>query len=116
LSVAAAGQRDVLVTIEGLTEGAAASGLPTETFAELGSPVWMHKRQASGNERFGADQWSASATTVWEMPYRCDMDPDLVDVAKQRRLTYKGRVYNIVGAALLRRGGPIQITTLAKVG
>jgi SPP1 family predicted phage head-tail adaptor len=110
-----AGQRDATVTIQCLTEGAATSGFPTETFTDR-ECVAMHKRHISGDERFTADQVTARAITVWTMPYRDYMDPDLVDVAKKRRLVYRSRIYDIVEGILLCRGGNIQLRTLAKVG
>lgn len=112
---ATSGQRDTRVTIQTLTEATATSGLPREEFDDL-AEVWAHKRQRSGDERFSSQQTSARSTTEWTVPYRCDMDPDLVDVAKERRIVYRGRVYDIVAAELLSRGGDILLTTIAKVG
>ena len=56
------------------------------------------------------------AHVVFAFPYRADMDPDLIDVPKVRRLLYKGRVYDIVAATLLSRQEGVEVETLAKPG
>jgi len=76
----------------------------------------MHVRGATGDERFRAEQFSAQAMTHWEMEYRDDMDPELVDVPKQRRLNYLGRIYNITAARQIGRQEAIELDTQAKVG
>ena len=70
----------------------------------------------SAREVWKTDQLSAAADTKWTMPYRADLDPDLVDVAKTRRLVYKERVYGITGAKLIERKAGVVMETLAKVG
>ena len=110
------GQRDRAVTIQQLTEGLGDNGFPTETWTTLVSPVWMRKRDLRMNERFQADQLGAKIDTEWEMGYRADMDPELVDVARTRRLLYQTRVYDITGASLIGRREGVELSTLAKVG
>ena len=107
------GQRDRAVTIQQLTEGVDASGAPTETWTTLVTPVWMRKRDLRQDERFKASQLSAPVETMWEMPYRTDMDPESVDVPKTRRLLYQQRTYDIVGASQIGRREGIELMTLA---
>lgn len=107
------GERDRLVTIQ--QRGADTTdeaGEPVETWTTLVS-AYMRRIDAGGRERFQAAQLSAPYDTRWEMGYRADMDPDLVDVPKRRRLLYKGRFYDIVQAALINRQDGIELSTLA---
>jgi hypothetical protein len=68
------------------------------------------------HERFTADQNKGAADTQWEMGYRPDMDPELVDVVKKRRLLYQGRVYDITSADLIGRFEGIELVTLSGSG
>ena len=113
----AAGLRDKYVTIQVGTPGVAGSGVPITTWADLGRE-WMHRREVSGTERLAEAQFQANVDSEWEIPYRADMDPDLVDVPKLRRLSYSGRVYNILRATKLQRheGNGIRLVTLATSG
>jgi hypothetical protein len=47
------------------------------------------------------------------MYYRADMDPDLVDVPKARRLVFGGRVHDIAAAQHLGRREGIELSTKA---
>lgn len=121
LPLATAGQRDCFVTVESVTRSIGPSRQPVETWAQLGDDgVWMAKKaQAESgrfSEQFVAGQLSAQAYTEWSMPYQETMDPDVVDVPKDRRLNYRGRIYDIVRADALGRQRAILLTTLAKVG
>lgn len=107
------GERDRAVTIQHLTESAGSSGFPVETWTTLKTPVWMRRLDASPRERFQAGQLSAPLDTQWEMGYRADMDPELVDVQKKRRLIYQGRVHDITGASQIGRREGIELLTLA---
>lgn len=117
IKAATAGTRDRHVTIQQApTETSAGSGgFPVEVWTTLAS-VWMGKMEPSGAEQFRADQLSASLTSWWQMEYRADMDPDLVDVAKTRRLVFHGRTYDIVTGYQIGRKHGIALQTLAKVG
>lgn len=107
------GERDRLVTVQQRgVDDADDVGEPVETWTTLVS-AYMKRIDASGRERFQASQVSAPYDTRWEMSYRADMDPDLVDVPKLRRLSYKGRYYDIVHAALINRQDGIELSTLA---
>lgn len=107
-----AGERDTYVTIQRLTDSEGTSGFPVETWTSLAS-VWMRKMDASGSERFRASQLAASVDTQWEMGYRADMDPDLVDVPKHRRLVYQGRIYDITFASQIGRREGVELITVA---
>lgn len=108
------GERDRLVTIQqrSAEDATGDGGEPVESWTAL-VDAYMHRIDASGRERFQASQISAPYDTRWEMGYRADMDPDLVDVTKLRRLLYKGRVYDIVHGALINRQDGIELATIA---
>jgi len=108
------GERDRLVVIQqrATTDDVGEAGEPVETWTTLVS-AYMRRIDMSGRERFQAAQISASADVRWEMGYRADMDPDLVDVTKTRRLLYKGRIHDIVHAALINRQDGIELSTLS---
>ena len=107
------GERDRLVTVQALTDGTGTSGFPTETPATL-AQVWMRKLDAGGRERFAAQQLSSPYDTQWEMGYRADMDPELVDVTKSFQLLYQGQVFDIVHASQIGRRDGIELLTLAR--
>lgn len=111
---AAAGARDRLVTIEQLTESKGTSNYPVESWDTL-VDVWAHKADASARERFSfsANQETAPYDTRWTIPFLESMDPDAVDVRKTRRLLYRGRVHDIVGAMEIGRREAIELQTLA---
>ena len=108
-----AGARDKLVTIEQLSESNGASGFPVETWSPL-VQVWASCAEPTGREAFKADQLSASADMRWEVPYRADLDPELVDVPKTRRIVYYTRVYDITSAYQVRRQTTVAVLTLSR--
>lgn len=91
----------------------ATSGAPKESWFTLASPVWMSKRDMRGDERWKTDQVTAKFDSLWDMSYRADMDPELVDVPKLRRLVYQNRTYQIVSATLIGRREGVQLATIA---
>jgi SPP1 family predicted phage head-tail adaptor len=111
-----AGQRDRVITIQQWSESIGASGAPVETWTTLVSSMPAAKRVSMGRERFTANQEVSSADTTFEINYRLDMDPDLVDVPKTRRLVYDGRVYDIVSAEEIGRKVGIRLMTLSNTG
>lgn len=117
VSAAGAGERDLPITIQQLVEGAAESSFPTEDWTPL-AKAFARREYQTLDERVTGDQVSATAIQRWEIPYTELMDPDRVDVAKKRRITYLSRTYDIQAAEILPRasGRSIIITTLAKVG
>lgn len=112
------GALDRRVTIQYRTDGSSTSGFGVvEDWTTTQSvPVYMARIPLFGMERVHGQQVSAKFDTRWVMHYRTDMDPDTVDVAKDRRLVYQGRVYNITGAQMLGHKAGIELTTIAKVG
>ena len=109
------GARDRAVTIQSRPSADAVetSGFPKDTWSDLATNIFMSKREANARERFTANQLSASFDAVFEMGYRDDMDPELVDVPKLRRLIYQGRVYDIVAANPINRREGVELFTLA---
>ena len=110
------GLRDRVVTIESRTAGVDSEGAPNDSWSTLVSACPASKGDITGWERLKADQMSARYDTRWEINYRLDMDPELVDVAKERRLTANGRVHDIVAASEIGRRDGIELLTIAKVG
>lgn len=106
------GERDRRVTIQqrSSADDVGEAGEPVETWSDLAN-CFMRRIDIHGTERLQASQLSAPYNTRWEMNYRADMDPDLVDVAQLRRLVYKGRVYDIVHGALINRQDGIELAT-----
>ncbi len=111
-----AGRRDRLVTIEQRSAADAVdadSGEPIETWTTLVSDMPASKTDMSGWERFRSDQQSARLDQRWEINYRADMDPELIDVPKVRRLVYQDRTIEIVMASVIGRRRGIELLTLA---
>jgi head-tail adaptor len=67
-----------------------------------------------GAERMQAAALASSYDARWIMHYRADMDPELIDVPKKRRLKFQGRVHNIVHAEHVGRKDGIELTTSAQ--
>lgn len=109
------GERDRRVVIQQMTDSSATSGFPVEAPTTLAT-VWMRMLDVSGLERYTAQQLSGYSVTQWEMGYRSDMDPELVNVVKTRQLLYQGRTYDITAASMIGRREGIELITLAKVG
>lgn len=107
------GNRDRAVTLQQGTEGGGTSGFPRESWTLLATPVWMSKRDVRGDERWKTAQIAAKFDSVWQMGYRADMDPELVDVPKLRRLVYQGRAYQIVSATMIGVREGVELTTIA---
>ncbi len=112
-SVAAAGARTRLVTIEQMTETVGDSGRPVESWARL-CDCWMQRDDSAGDEAFQNEGLNSRYDTRWVMPYQMDMDPEWVNVPKYRRLTMFGRVYDIVTASPVGLNHQIALMTIAK--
>lgn len=112
------GERDRRVTIQQLTESRGSSKFPVETWSML-CTMYAGKFDVSTTERFKLDQMAARADVRWEVNYRADLDPDLIDVPKTRRLIYqphgssKVTVHDIVGASMIGRKEGIELMTIA---
>ena len=111
-----AGKRDQLVTIEEVTDDVDGEGAPIETWTTLVANMPAARYELQGWERLKADQMSARYDARWEMNYRIDMDPDLVDVPKARRIVCRGRTHDIVACRIVGRKAGIEVETIAKVG
>jgi len=107
-----AGARDRLITVQALTESVGESRRPVETWDTL-MEVWAAKTDIGGRERLVADQLSAPYDTKWQLPYSPEIDPDLVDVRKTRRLVVSGRVHDIVSAEEIGLKRGVEVRTLA---
>jgi len=111
------GSLDRRVTIQFRSDGSTESGMPVEDWTTTPSvTVFMARMAVGGMERVNTHQVSARAETRFVMHYRADMDPDLVDVAKDRRLSFQSRIYNITSAQQMGAKAAIELTALAKVG
>jgi len=114
------GERNRAVTVQQLTESTGTSREPVEGWTTLVTPYWMSREDVGGRERFRADQVSSPYDTRWEGGYRSDMDPEIVDVPKKRRIVYQGRQHDIVAASIISVGDQvragIELLTLARNG
>jgi SPP1 family predicted phage head-tail adaptor len=106
------GLLDRLVTVQELTESVGTSGFPVETWADM-ADVWMGRSSLKGMERIQAGQLAARYDARWMMHYRADMDPDLVDVPKKRRLLFQGRYHDVVDAQHIGRKEGVEVSTIA---
>lgn len=116
---ASIGERDRLVTIEFGVLGVGTSKQPTVDWTDTRPvQVYMRRLDVSGQERLESAQLQAEVDTEWEMPYKANMDPELVDVPKLRRLKYAGRRYDIQRAVIREatEGKQIRLWTLARSG
>ena len=112
------GQRDWIITIQQLDAPDAVddTGAPIENWVTLVDQMPAAKYDVRGMERFAAQQLSASYDVKWHINYRTDMDPELLDVAKHRRIVHQNRVYDIVAATMIGRREAVELMTLAKTG
>lgn len=110
-----AGERDRLVTLIPIVDGSSDSGFPIERDIR-GIQFYARKDDIGGRERFTADQLSAPYDTRWELPYRVDIDPDVVDVPKAFALECQGRRFDIVAASMIGRKEGIEILALGRMG
>lgn len=114
------GDRSWPVTIEqrSATDLIDSSGAPSdEGWTTLSRVTHMKRINATGEERFQSMQESTPVRTVWEMPYRSDMDPDRVaDFTKLRRLKFYSRIYDITFGQVIGHNEAISLDTLARQG
>lgn len=106
------GTRDRFITIEQAVTVTPASGRPTQEWTTL-TEVWARKKELQGLQRFDADQLSEPFDQQWEIPYMASMDPELVNVPKNRRLRVRERIINILWAIELGRREGIMLGTRA---
>lgn len=111
-----AGRRDKLITIEqrSIADDTDAEGAPVDAeWTTLVQNVPAARTSQSGWERMKQEQLSARFDARWEINYRPDMDPDLVNVPKFRRIVLGGRVHDITYASQIGRRVGIELYTLA---
>lgn len=106
------GMRDVPVTVQrrrsvGHTEP---SGFPVSEWVPM-ADVFMAREDLAGKEEDRPGQRFTYGSTRWEMPYRPDMDPDIVNVPAERRLVYHGVVFDIEAATAVGRQRTIALFT-----
>jgi len=108
---AGAGTRDHWVTIQQRPEESTGdSGFPVDApWTDL-AVVAMAREDLETDETERSAQQLATTTTRWEMPYLPEMDPELVDVQKLRRLRYAGRSFDVLGAVLIGRAAIAVLT------
>lgn len=111
----ASGRRDLLIRIEQRPEDEMPdpdSGAPTVQWTTLVASMPAGRESLRGWERQTANQTVAGYDQRWEINYRADMDPDLLDVPKLRRIVYGGRTLDIVSANQIGRRRGIELFTL----
>lgn len=112
----AAGRRDRLITIEQISAtdvAEASSGEPVETWTTLVENLPASRLDLSGDERVQATQTSARFDAEWGINWRADMDPDLYDLPKVRRVVLGDRVHDIVSGVEVGRRAGLILRTLA---
>lgn len=112
IGIASAGQRDRVLTIQQRTDAVDSEGFPAPTWTTLVADMPAAKVPLDTEERFKADQVTARFDSVWDVNYRMDLDPDLVDVPRNRRVVFNGRTLDIVHAEHLGRREGIRIWTI----
>ena len=106
------GELDRRITIQQRAEGLGSSGFPEPVWTDLAT-VYASKQDATATERFAANQQAAARfDSRWETPYRTDIDPDIVDVPKNRRVVYRGRTYDIVSASMIGMRQGVELMTI----
>lgn len=105
--------RSVTIQYRSSTDGA----FPEDDWTtERSVTAWMSVEPVRASERFVAGQTSAKQELRFEMGYRADMDPMLVDVPRERRLVYQSRTYDILAAESIGMNEGVALITLSKVG
>lgn len=124
----ALGRRDKWITLQQLQapDAPGESGMAVEEFEPLvtnpsnptgNQDVPAAKEDLSGREEFASGAGlSTPYDTRFEIAYRADMDPELIDVTKKRRILYLGRTYDIVQATQIGRRLGIELLTLSRGG
>ena len=111
-----AGDRDREIRIDQRTavETQDTLGAPSDgTWTTLVRSMPASREDIRGIEREVDNQTAAKLETRWEINYRADMDPALVDVPTTRRIVHRGRIYDITAAEEIGRREGIAIITRA---
>lgn len=110
-----AGERDRLIQLVPQVESIGPSRFPVMTDGTAIS-IYASRSDVSGRERLVADQLTAPYTARWEVNYRADIDPELVNVPKTFVLVYQGRRHDITAASMIGRREGVELLTLARGG
>jgi head-tail adaptor len=103
--------RSVVIQSRPVTDEVDTAGFPSPTWTAL-CTMWARKHAASGQERERYGQTTAAAVDVFEVNYRADLDPELLDVPKLRRVLFNSRIHDIVWAETVDRRDGIRLVTL----
>lgn len=101
-----AGKRDRVLTIQQrsvVDTPDSSSGVPEDTWTTLVEHMPAAKTDVSGWKRYINEEPSSRFDVIYEMNYRLDMDPELVDVPKTRRVIVGQRTLDVVYAAEIGR-------------
>jgi head-tail adaptor len=109
--VVAHGDRLWQVVIEGMVMTTGPSGFPIETWEARPPPMWCSRTAGPSTEIMAAGQLVARVIVEWRVAYRPDLDPALVDVPKDRRLIFAGRVFDVLEAETVGRRVQIRLVT-----
>lgn len=86
------------------------SGFPIDTWVELVANYPARKRVLSTAETWRAGRESAATLCIYEIRYRADMDPDVLDLPASRRIVDRGKTYDVVGAEANGRHDAVVLT------
>ena len=100
------GKMNRYITIETPTVTQDSFGGEVTTWATF-AVVWAARVDMKARERFNSDQIQAKETTTWRIRWLINVQPDM-------RITYSGKVYEIIGLAELGRTAGLEITTEAR--
>jgi head-tail adaptor len=103
------------VLIQKRTASRSAAKAPVESWTSLGHVFMARVKNPARQdpERFTSGQLTARQDAIWHMTRRRDMDPDTVNVVRDRRIAYGGRTYDIVDAARIGQS-QIELRTIVK--
>jgi head-tail adaptor len=108
------GERNRYVTIQQATDTTGATGYPTETWTLLAT-FFAARYDQTGLERWKAEQEEGTQIVRWELPFVASMDPESVNVVKNRRVIYNGMVFDILASSLIGMREGIELITRVKV-
>jgi head-tail adaptor len=113
---AGSGRRDRPVLVQFVTDATEDSGFPTEAWETLIDIYWCSKQDISGYIKVEAGQASAPFQTRFEGHYRTDMDPERINIVKERRFVFAGRTYDIIAASLIGMHHGVEYLTIGRMG
>lgn len=108
------GERNLLVTIQQLTEAEDTEGMPIDGDWTLLYTAQASRMPLGGREQLAAAHVQSPFDTQWQTAYRPEIDPDLVNVPKSRRLVYAGRIHDIVDAKMVGQKRAVELMTVSR--